>query len=57
MLCDGPLARKLTTQDPDAVCTSIVAALERRFGARRLTRNLRQVQRVPGLNVEDWPSD
>jgi tRNA(fMet)-specific endonuclease VapC len=115
----GPLARKLTAQDPDAVCTSIVAACELRFGARRkgsapltqrveqllqamtvlpldtpadehyadiratlerigtpigshdlfiaaharsrgmtlLTRNLREFQRVPGLTVEDWPSD
>jgi tRNA(fMet)-specific endonuclease VapC len=115
----GPLARKLTTLDPDAVCTSIVAACELRFGARRkgsapltqrveqllqvltvlpldtpadehyadiraslersgtpigshdlfiaaharsrgmtlLTRNLREFQHVPGLTVEDWPSD
>ena len=115
----GPLARKLNAQDPDAVCTSIVAACELRFGARRkgsapltqrveqllqvmtvlpldtpadehyadiratlersgtpigshdlliaaharsrgmtlLTRNLREFQRVPGLTVEDWPSD
>lgn len=115
----GTLAQKLNALDPDAVCTSIVAACELRFGAQRkgsaphtqrveqllqaltvlpldmpadehyadiratlersgtpigshdlfiaaharsrgmtlLTRKLREFQRVPGLTVEDWPSE
>lgn len=33
-----------------------IAAHARSRGMTLLTRNLREFQRVPGLNVEDWPS-
>ena len=62
MPCNGPLARKLTTQDPDAVCTSIVAAFELRFGARRkgsapLTQRVEQLLQVMTVLPLDTPAD
>lgn len=45
---DGTLARKLSELDAEAVCTSIIAACELRFGAQRkgsapLTRRVEQL--------------
>jgi tRNA(fMet)-specific endonuclease VapC len=34
-----------------------IAAHARSRGMTLLTRNLREFQRVPGLTVEDWPSE
>lgn len=33
---------------------TLIAAQARRLGATVVTRNVREVQRVPGLLVENW---
>ncbi|MFM1987187.1 MAG: hypothetical protein RJA99_144 [Pseudomonadota bacterium] len=58
----GALARRLSAMDPDAVCTSIVAACELRFGARRkgsaqLTQRVEQLLRVLTVLPLDAPAD
>ncbi len=58
----GALAELLGGLDPDAVCTSIVAACELRFGARRkgsdlLTGRVEQLLRVLEVLPLDIPAD
>lgn len=58
----GPLAHKLNGLDADAVCTSIVAACELRFGAQRkgsapLTRRVEQLLQALTVLPLDAPAD
>lgn len=58
----GTLAQKLNALDPDSVCTSIVAACELRFGARRkgsapLTRRVEQLLQALTVLPLDTPAD
>lgn len=58
----GPLAQQLGALDPGAVCTSIVAACELRFGARRkgsdaLTGRVEQLLGVLTVLPLDPPAD
>jgi tRNA(fMet)-specific endonuclease VapC len=58
----GSLAEKLNALDPDAVCTSIVAACELRFGARRkgsapLTKRVEQLLEAVTVLPLDTPAD
>ena len=58
----GPLAQRLSAMEPDAVCTSIVAACELRFGARRkgsaaLSQRVEQLLQVLAVLPLDAPSD
>lgn len=58
----GALAQKLTALDPDAVCTSIVAACELRFGAQRkgsapLTQRVEQLLQALTVLPLDTPAD
>lgn len=58
----GALAERLNALDPDAVCTSIVAACELRFGAQRkgsmpLTRRVDQLLQALTVLPLDTPAD
>lgn len=58
----GALAQRLSELEPDAVCTSIIAACELRFGARRkgskaLTRRVEQLMQVLTVVPLDAPAD
>lgn len=58
----GTLAQRLRDLQPEAVCTSIVAACELRFGARRkgsdaLTRRVEQLLQVLSALPLDPPAD
>lgn len=58
----GTLAQKLNALDPDAVCTSIVAACELRFGAQRkgsapLTQRVEQLLQALTVLPLDMPAD
>jgi tRNA(fMet)-specific endonuclease VapC len=58
----GSLARRLDEFEPDAVCTSIVAACELRFGAMRkgsapLTRRVEQLLEAITVLPLDTPTD
>lgn len=58
----GTLAQKLNALDPDAVCTSIVAACELRFGAQRkgsapLTQRVEQLLQALTVLPLDTPAD
>ena len=58
----GTLAQKLDALDPDTVCTSIVAACELRFGARRkgsapLTQRVEQLLQALTVLPLDTPAD
>jgi len=58
----GPLAGKLNALEPDAVCTSIVAACELRFGAQRrgsarLTQRVEQLLQALTVLPLDAPAD
>jgi tRNA(fMet)-specific endonuclease VapC len=39
---------------PIGPCDILIAAQARRRGARLVTLNIREFERVPGLGVEDW---
>lgn len=58
----GALAQKLNDLEPDAACTSIVAACELRFGAQRkgsapLTERVEQLLQVLAVLPLDMPTD
>ncbi len=58
----GTLAQKLNALEPDTVCTSIVAACELRFGARRkgsapLTQRVEQLLQALTVLPLDTPAD
>ena len=58
----GTLAQKLNALEPDAVCTSIVAACELRFGAQRkgsapLTQRVEQLLQALTVLPLDAPAD
>lgn len=58
----GSLAQKLNALAPDAVCTSIVAACELRFGAQRkgsapLTQRVEQLLQAMTVLSLDTPAD
>lgn len=58
----GPLTRRLAAQSHDAACTSIVAACELRFGARRkgsatLTQRVEQLLDALAVLPFDEPAD
>lgn len=58
----GALVRRFGATEPDAVCTSIVAACELRFGARRkgsdaLTNRVEQLLRALTVLPFDEPAD
>lgn len=58
----GTLAQKLNALDPDAVCTSIVAACELRFGAQRkgsapLSQRVEQLLQALTVLPLDTPAD
>jgi tRNA(fMet)-specific endonuclease VapC len=58
----GVLAQKLNTLEPDAACTSIVAACELRFGAQRkgskpLTHRVEQLLQALTVLPLDTPAD
>lgn len=58
----GALARQVADLDPDDVCTSIVAACELRFGARRkgsatLTQRVEQLLEALTVLPLDAPAD
>ncbi len=58
----GALAQRLDRLESDAVCTSIVAACELRFGARRkgsapLTRRMEQLLQALTVLPLDTPAD
>ena len=58
----GALARRLIALDPDAVCTSIVAACELRFGAKRkgsapLTERVERLLEALDVLPLDTPAD